>query len=191
MLGVGAGGGPLNLDEFGTGNATSIKLAAEYKPQPRFGLSSGLEYYRTELESYNISEIDLSGFTGLPTDIGTTTKEVKVSLQWMDIPLEAKMYLIPNGRFNPYLGISVRARALLKEEYKIETTTDMDFVPGFTSETKFAFPAYGYSVGTQYKLNPKLNGALQFQHMIGGEEMGLFENHYNPIQIQGILFFEL
>ncbi|MEP1096091.1 MAG: hypothetical protein ABJG78_13335 [Cyclobacteriaceae bacterium] len=191
LIGAGLGTGTVNLDELGNGTTSSIKLAAEYTPQPRFGFSSGIELYRTEVESYKINEVDFSPFTGLPTDIGSTAKEIKVALQWMDIPLEAKLYLIPNGKFNPYLGISVRARALLKEEYKIETTTDMDFVPGFTSGTKLAFPAYGYSLGTMYKLNPKLNGALQFQHMFGGEDMGLFGNHYNPIQVQGILFFEL
>ena len=187
LLGGGVGIGRVPIDGFGTAGTTSFKLTGEYQPNQRFGFATGAEFYTSSAETHDVGSVDLSNFNGLTLD--DDIDEVKVNLQWLDIPLEAKLYF-KRGKFSPYAIVSIRARALLKESYVFEGD-DEDFSATPESEYSFILPSYGYGLGTQFYLNPKLNGALQFHHSIGGEGVGSNEQQLNTIQLQGIIYFDL
>ncbi len=188
LLGGGVGIGRLPFEDFGTVGTTSFKLTGEYQPNARFGFATGIEYYRTEGESYDIANFDLTRFDDL--ELGDSEiDEIKLNMQWLDIPLEAKLYF-KKGKISPYAIVSVRARALLKESYKFETDED-DLSPSVDSNNGLIFPSYGYGIGSQFYLNPKFNGALQLQHSIGGNGIGASNQQLNTIQLQGIIYFDL
>ena len=188
LLGLGLGAGRLPLEGYESAGTTSLKLTGEYQPNERYGFASGIEFYRSEAETYDLNSIDITQFENFqaPNDI----KEIKVNLQWMDIPLEAKLYL-KRGKFSPYAIVSVRARVLLKETYTFETNSDDELTPEFESENNFIVPSFGYGIGSQFYLNPKFNGAIQLHHSIGGKGIGLSNQNLNTIQLQGILYFDL
>lgn len=186
LIGGGVGIGRLPLDGFETAGTTSFKITGEYQPNSRFGFATGVEYYSSSAETHDVGSIDLSNFDGLT--LSDDIDEVKINLQWLDIPLEAKLYF-KRGKFSPYAIVSVRARALLKESYEFEGDDEFSATP--ESENSFIFPSYGYGLGTQFYLNPKLNGAIQLHHSIGGEGIGSDEKQLNTIQLQGIIYFDL
>lgn len=188
QLGLGGGIGRVPFEGYEGGGTNSIKLTGEYQPNPRFGFATGVEFYSTELETYDINNFDLTRFEDLTVD-ESEIDEIKLNMQWLDIPLEAKLYF-KRGKFSPYAVVSVRARALIKEEFKIEGDDD-DITPEFESENKFIIPSYGYGVGSQFYINPKFNGAIQLHHSIGGKGIGIEERQLNTLQLQGILYFDL
>ena len=190
LVGGGLGLGQLSLDELGNGNVLFLKVLAEYRPQQRWGFTGGLEFHTTEMENHDIRDVDFSNFEGLSQGIESNANEIKVSLQWLDVPLEAKMYLSKERKLNPYVLVSLRARALVGERYTFESSSGYES-PDFTSDHKFIVPTYSYGLGSYFYLNPKMNGAFQVSHSLGGEGLGLFEKQFNTVQLQGILFFDL
>lgn len=189
LLGGGLGFGRLPIEGYESAGTQSFKLTAEYQPNHRFGFATGAEFYRSVAETDDISGIDLTKFEDLALENGTA-EEVEVNLLWLDIPLEAKLYF-KKGKFSPYAIVSIRARALLKESYTFEIDDEEDVSPSFESENTFVIPSYGYGLGTQFYLNPKLNGAIQLHHSIGGDGLGLSDEQFNTLQLQGIIYFDL
>lgn len=190
FIGGGLGFGIADLKEMDNAPVISVNSKIEYKPNKRIGLSSGIEFYSANGENYDVNNVDFSTFEDLPSNIQATAKEIKIYLKWLDLPIEAKIYFLPEKKIKPYVALSTRARVLIGEEYEIETNTD-DIVPSFQSKNKFVFPTYGVGLGANVDLNPRVKSGIQISHFLGGGELGVFENQYKVINGQAYLLFRL
>ncbi|WP_109832102.1 outer membrane beta-barrel protein [Reichenbachiella versicolor] len=163
----------------------------EYKFNKYIGVSSGLEYHIGNGESYEIDDLDLSVFEDLTAADLADAKELKFTVQWMDIPLEAKVYLMPDKKFQPYALVSLRSRLLLSESYKFETFDDQYLNADVEDGKSFSFPSVGYGAGFRVPINSKLDYAMQLQHSVGGQSLGGFNEKFNSVQGHALLIIKL
>ncbi|MFY0598862.1 MAG: hypothetical protein JXR03_04265 [Cyclobacteriaceae bacterium] len=187
----GLGLGSVEVSPTENNFVTSLKAAAEFKPNKRFGFALGANFHRVDGEVYDLTNVDYSNFEDITMNQQSDVKEVKLSLNWMDIPLEAKVYILPNGKINPYVTLSLRARAILKEAYTFETNQSGLLTSDFESGSKFSFPNYGVGTGIRFRVGTKFDGAIQLQKSLGGKKMGPLDIKYNTLQGQALLFYRL
>lgn len=187
--GPGLGSTPIN--QLGNSLITSFKIASEFKPNERFGFSMGATYHYINGEKHNPDESAYYNFYDISDAVQADVKEIKINLHWMDVPLEAKFYILPNKKINPFVALSIRARATLSESYTFETNGDDYLNPEYEEGTKFIFPSYGAASGIRFKMGTKFDGAIQAQKSFGGKAMGPLKTNYNTFQGQVLLFYRL
>ncbi len=184
-------GGGTGIASINSSNpsTTVFQAGVERRIGNRIGVILGAEYQSTEVETYDIENFDFSVFEEFETE---DIKEIKTYLTWMDIPIEARFYVLPGRKINPFLGVSLRVRSLLRESYKVETNSGEDLNPAFTNENSaLSFPAFGAGAGAQFHLNSKLFAELKVNQSFGGGKLDLLENRLNALQAQGSLFIRL
>lgn len=188
-LQIGGGAGLVSINSAGNPSTTIFQAGVERRIGDRIGILAGGELQSTEGESYDVENFDFSVFDEFEAD---DIKEIKTSLTWMDIPLEARFYILPGRKVNPFLGVSLRLRTLLSETYKIETNSGGEFNPSFTNDNSpLSFPAIGAGAGAQFYLNPRLFGELKVNQTLAGSELDLLGDRLNSLQAQGSLFIRL
>ncbi len=188
-LQVGGGAGLVSINSAGNPSTTIFQAGVERRIGDRIGILAGAEFQSTEGESYDVENFDFSVFDEFEVD---DIKEIKTYLTWMDIPIEARFYVLPGRKINPFLGVSVRLRTLLSESYKVETNAGGEFNPSFTNDNSaIAFPAFGAGAGAQFYLNPRLFGELKVNQSFAGSELDLLGDRLNSLQAQGSLFIRL
>lgn len=189
-LSSGPGMGVVPTEALGNRPVFTYKVATAYRPVQPLEILLGAEYYATKGESYDLQSIDFSLFDNMTQTEIENIKELKVALQWLDIPLETRFYLMPDNKLAPYVTVAVRARKYLKESYRFETMTEGYLNPSYSSES-LVIPSYSYGIGARWQFNSRFLGVFQLGHSIGGEEIGLFEDRLNTIQAQTTLQFRL
>lgn len=190
-LSGGLGLGSIAISPTENSLVTSITTAVEFKPNQRFGFSFGADYHHANGEAYDLINANYSEFEYLTTGQVSDLKEIKVSLDWMDIPLVAKVYILPDGKINPFVTVSMQARIILNESYTLETNQSGALNSEFESDEKFAFPTYGVGTGLRFKVGTKLDGAIRLQKSLGGKKMGPLDIEYNTLKGQASLFYRL
>lgn len=188
-LQVGGGAGLVSINSAGNPSTTIFHAGVERRIGDRIGILAGAEVQSTEGESYDVENFDFSVFDDFEAE---DIKEIKTYLTWMDIPVEARFYVLPGRKINPFLGVSIRLRTLLGESYKVETNTGGEFNPSFTNNNSaISFPAFGAGAGAQFYLNPRLFGELKVNQSFAGGELDLLGDRLNSLQAQGSLFIRL
>jgi hypothetical protein len=194
--GPGIGSTPIN--EMGNATTYSFSLGTEFKPNDRIGISTGISYNHSNHEKhFDITSssdqniIDYYDFEKYTEEEQPEIKELKVNLNWIDIPLEARIYILPNNKINPFVSISLKARASISETHVFDTNQSGYISPNFESENKFTFPAYGFGSGIRYRIGTQFEGAIQIQKSLGGKKMGVLESQYNTLQGQALIFYRL
>jgi hypothetical protein len=169
-MGVGAGYGMVQTNEFSNAQIIPIKVFAEYKPNDRLGFSIGALYY--------------AGSQGQDYIDPATEQEIeeRMNWKWLDIPLEGRYYLLPDRTWNPYLTASLRARFLVEEKYTIKSYGQDALLPTFEQGKSFAFPHAGFGFGARLRFRSKFNIASQLQYSIGGAELGGYNDTFNSLQ---------
>ena len=188
-LQAGGGAGVASINSSGNSSTTIFHAGVERRIGDRIGIIAGAEYQSTEGESFDVDNFDYSVFEDFEAE---DVKEIKTYLTWMDIPLEARFYVLPGRKVNPFLGVSLRLRTLLSESYKVETNTGDEINPSFASNNSdLSFPAFGVGAGAQFYLNPRLFGELKVNQSFGGSELNLLGDRLNSLTAQGSLFIRL
>lgn len=188
-LQAGGGAGLVSINSTGNPSTTVLHAGVERRIGDRLGILVGAEYQSTEGESYDVENFDFSVFDDFDVE---DIKEIKTNLTWMDIPIEARFYVLPGRKINPFLGVSIRVRSLISESYKIETNSEGEFNPSFTNDNSaISFPTFGAGAGAQFQLNPRLFGELKVNQSFGGSQLDLLGDRLNTLQAQGSLFIRL
>lgn len=188
-LQAGGGAGLVSINSSGNPSTTVLHVGVERRIGDRLGILVGAEYQSTEGESYDVENFDFSVFDDFDAE---DIKEIKTNLTWMDIPIKARFYVLPGRKINPFLGVSLKIRSLLKESYKVESNSGDDINPSFTNDNSaISFPAFGAGAGAQFQLNPRLFGELRVNQSFGGSQLNLLGDRLNTLQAQGSLFIRL
>lgn len=187
-IGAGAGTGIINLSTGNTGSNVFHGMV-ERRIGDRIGILAGLEYQSTEAETYDLENFDFSRLESFET---SDVKEIKTYLTWMDIPIEARFYVLPGRKINPFVGVAIKVRTLLSESYKVETNAGDDFNPAFNNtNNSLIFPAFGAGAGAQFFLNDRLNAELKVSQTFGGSRMTVYDDRLNAFLAQGSFFIRL
>ncbi|MDW3192911.1 MAG: hypothetical protein R8G66_11120 [Cytophagales bacterium] len=188
-LNVGGGAGLVSINSAGNPSTTIFHAGVERRIGDRIGILAGAEFQSTEGESYDVENFDFSVFDAFESE---DIKEIKTYLTWMDIPIEARFYVLPGRKVNPFLGVSLKVRSLLRERYVVETNSGGELTPAFTNNNSaISFPAFGAGAGAQFYLNPRLFGEVKVSQSFGGSELDLLGDRLNSLQAQGSLFIRL
>lgn len=186
-------GGGINRTELRIiDDAPSISLSAgiEKGLSKRLSLAAGVDYFKLSGEAYNVSNDDLmqfSNFDQLPTD----HKEVKVNFSWLDIPLQARYFLLPDGSMSPYVLVSVNLRMLNSAVFKLESASEGEFYLRSEENNTLSVPNFGLGVGIQQKISPKMWARLQVINNVGNGKLGPYQDPLNGINGQFLLVYKL
>ena len=188
-LNVGGGAGLVSINSAGNPSTTIFHAGVERRIGDHIGILAGAVYQSTEGESYDVENFDFSVFDAFEAE---DIKEIKTYLTWMDIPIEARFYVLPGRKVNPFVGVSLKVRSLLRERYLVETNSGGEITPSFTNDNSaISFPVFGAGAGAQFYLNQRLFGEVKVNQSFGGSKLDLLGDRLNSLQAQGSLFIRL
>ncbi len=141
-----------------------IGLSVEYAISRRWRISVGALYatkkYQAGAEAYEVPE----GFWYSQAN-GNIPETIAANCKVIDIPLNVKFYLKPEGRHRFYASTGLSSYLLLREDYQydygVEDTKSWPTEWHISNENRHFFGLANFSLGYEFSLNP--NWALQVE----------------------------